>query len=93
MYSSNKKVFFHNTHPNSGAAVKCKGFDLSIFQKHLQHIWYQKQRVVFKHGLKKKKKTGEKEGRNSQWTLDEILRKEKTELINTENQIKKSNIF
>lgn len=50
--SSNREEFSHNTHPNSGAAVKCKGFDLSIFQKHLQHIWYQKQRVVFKHGLK-----------------------------------------
>lgn len=67
--SSNREEFSHNTHPNSGAAVKCKGFDLSIFQKHLQHIWYQKQRVVFKHGLKKKKK--KKEWRKKEETVSE----------------------
>lgn len=61
-----------HTYPNSGAAVKCKRFDLSIFKKHLQNIWYQKQRVVFKHGLREtaeKKRKGRKQSVNPEWVI------------------------
>lgn len=39
----NSDFFFKHvyTYPNSGTAVKCKGLDLPILQKHLQHVWYE----------------------------------------------------
>lgn len=30
-----------DTYPNSGTAIEGKGLNLSILQKHLQHIWYE----------------------------------------------------